>query len=151
MAEHHLLAIDPGKMTGMALFSWKNGEEPILRWSGEVTEEQFAEIVRSQLAYPTMQVACESFKITVETAKKSQAPFSLELIGVLKQCMRDVGRSPSEIKMQTPADAKRMFGNPQLKKLGYWHVGGAGHALDAIRHGLLRLTTMGWKPRGLLD
>jgi hypothetical protein len=44
-----------------------------------------------------------------------------------------------------------MFTNQALKKLGYWHTGGDGHALDAIRHGLLRLVKAGWIPRALLE
>jgi hypothetical protein len=44
-----------------------------------------------------------------------------------------------------------MFPNEALKKLEYWHRGGAGHALDAIRHGLLYLAKNGWTPRKLLQ
>jgi hypothetical protein len=49
-----------------------------------------------------------------------------------------------------PADAMTMFDNEKLKKLEYWHRGGKGHALDAIRHALLRLVKTGWKPIRLL-
>jgi hypothetical protein len=49
-------------------------------------------------------------------------------------------------------DAKNMFPNKALKILKFWHVGGAGHALDAIRHALLALVrTYRWIPRALLD
>jgi hypothetical protein len=44
-----------------------------------------------------------------------------------------------------------MFPNEALKKLDYWHKGGEGHALDAIRHGLLYLAKKGWTPRRLLQ
>jgi hypothetical protein len=64
--------------------------------------------------------------------------------------MMDIGREPDDIYFQSPADAKAMFDNPKLKKLDYWHKGGEGHALDAIRHGLLRLVKIGWKPLDLL-
>lgn len=70
----------------------------------------------------------------------------MEQIGILKQCMLDIGIDPETIIFQTPADAKAMFPNDKLKKLEYWHRGGEGHALDAIRHGLLRLAKSGWKP-----
>jgi hypothetical protein len=63
----------------------------------------------------------------------------------------DAGRNADDIYFQSPADAKAMFPNPQLKKLGYWHRGGEGHALDAIRHALLRLAKTGWKPVKLLE
>jgi hypothetical protein len=64
--------------------------------------------------------------------------------------MMDIGREPDDIYFQSPADAKAMFDNPKLKKLNYWYKGGEGHALDAIRHGLLRLVKIGWKPLDLL-
>jgi hypothetical protein len=98
-----------------------------------------------------LEVACERFTINAQTVKNSQSPYSLEQIGILKQCMLDAGRQADDIYMQAPADAKAMFPNEALKKLGYWHRGGEGHALDAIRHGLLRLVKSGWKPVSLLQ
>lgn len=150
-----LLAIDPGKMTGMSCFSWNPGEEPILQWSAEVDENTFAQPLRFEFnTYPDLQVVCERFVITVETAKKAQAPYSLELIGVLKQELRDRGHDPDDKKVlpfQAPRDAMAMFSNPALKKLGYWHKGGAGHANDSIRHALLYMSRNGWVPSRLLD
>lgn len=152
MSRRRVLAVDPGKMTGMCCFEIDPGGEPDLIWTAEVDEATFIVPVRSELAnHPHVEIACERFIINTETAKKSQAPFSLELIGVLKQAVRDAGREASSIKLQAPADAKRLFPNPTLKKLGYWHVGGAGHALDSIRHGLLYLVNSGWVPSRLLD
>jgi hypothetical protein len=61
-------------------------------------------------------------------------------------------KMPTEsIIFQSPADAKAMFPNEKLKKIGYWHKGGEGHALDAIRHAVLRLAKSGWIPAKLLD
>jgi hypothetical protein len=65
--------------------------------------------------------------------------------------MMDHGRMADDIYFQSPADAKAMFANDKLKKLEYWHRGGEGHALDSIRHGLLRLVKSGWKPVRLLQ
>jgi hypothetical protein len=65
--------------------------------------------------------------------------------------MRDAGIDENLLKFQSPADAKRMFTNEAIKKLEYWHKGGAGHALDAIRHGLLYLAKNGWTPLRLLQ
>ena len=148
-----ILAIDPGKMTGMSCWTLETGQQPVLVWSAEVDEDTYAEPIRYELTnYPNLEIVCERFIINAETAKKSQAPYSLELIGVLKQIVRDAGRAVESIKMQSPADAKRMFPNPALKKLNYWHKGGAGHALDSMRHGLLYMATKTpWKPLGLLD
>jgi hypothetical protein len=64
--------------------------------------------------------------------------------------MLDFGRAPEDIYFQSPADAKAMFSNEKIRILDYWHRGGEGHALDAIRHGLLRLAKSGWIPTKLL-
>lgn len=126
-----------------------------MMWSAEVDEATYVKPLRHEFdANPDLQIVCERFVITVETAKKAQAPYSLELIGVLKQELRDRGRDPDDKKVlpfQSPRDAMAMFTNPGLKKLGYWHKGGAGHANDSIRHGLLYLTRQGWVPSRLLD
>jgi hypothetical protein len=73
----------------------------------------------------------------------------LPIINEIKQLL--IGKNPEEIVFQAPADAKAMFPNEALKFLEYWHRGGEGHALDAIRHALLRLVKLGWKPVKLLE
>ena len=148
----HILAIDPGKATGMALFSLEQGQDPVMLWSGEYQQDEYAKPIRETLSlYPEAEVVCERFTINMQTVKNSQAPYSLEQIGIAKQCLMDAGRKADDIYFQSPADAKAMFDNPKLKKLEYWHRGGEGHALDAIRHGLLRCVKVGWKPLRLLQ
>ena len=148
----HILAVDPGKATGLAYFTIQSGSDPVLVWAHEVQQEEYAKPIRDVLANtPNMDVVCERFVINAQTVRNSQAPFSLEQIGILKQCLIDVGRKPDDIYFQSPADAKAMFDNPKLKKLEYWYVGGEGHALDAIRHGLLRCVKLGWVPKRLLQ
>lgn len=153
MPKKYILAVDPGKATGMALISLESGSEPVLEWSDELQQEEYAKPIRSYLeAYGgDLEVVCERFTINAQTVKNSQAPYSLEQIGILKQCLFDVGRVAEEVKFQSPADAKAMFPNEALKFLGYWHRGGEGHALDAIRHALLRAVKLGWKPVKLLN
>jgi hypothetical protein len=148
----HVLAVDPGKATGIALFSHQTGGEPVLEWSIEVQQEDYAKPLRDALLdHPAAEVVCERFTINAQTVRNSQAPYSLEQIGILRQCLLDSGRAADDIYFQSPADAKAMFDNKNLKKLEYWHRGGEGHALDAIRHGLLRLVKTGWKPIRLLE
>ena len=151
-----VLAVDPGKASGIALFSFVEGGEPELLWSGEYQQDEYALPIRKALGDAMMrgvpiEIACERFTINAQTVKNSQAPYSLEQIGILKQCVMDLGMKADDIFLQSPADAKALFPNPALKKLGYWHRGGEGHALDAIRHGLLRLVKSGWRPVGLLE
>jgi len=151
----YVLAVDPGKTTGMALFSRQIDSEPVLEWSKELEQEEVAEAVRSVLWAPDkryhLDVVCERFIINAQTVRNSQAPYSLEVIGIVKQCLKDNGRPMDDIYFQAPADAMNMFDNKKLKKLDYWHVGGGGHALDAIRHALLRYVKTGWKPVRLLE
>lgn len=153
MPKKYVLSVDPGKATGMALFSIENGAEPVLEWSIEVQQHEYAKPIREALAAfgCGLDVVCERFTINAQTVKNTQSPFSLEQIGILKQCLLDSGRPAEDIYFQSPADAKAMFTNEKLKKLEYWHRGGEGHALDAIRHGLLRLVKIGWKPVRLLN
>ena len=152
---NYVLAIDPGKVTGMALFSREGLSEPVLEWSKELEQHEVAEAVRNTLWTPTIRhnvdVVCERFVINAQTVRNSQAPYSLEVIGIVKQCLHDNGKAMDDIFFQPPANAMAMFDNKKLKKLEYWHKGGAGHALDAIRHALVRLVAKGWKPVRLLE
>jgi hypothetical protein len=148
-----VLAVDPGKMTGLSLFTIEKGEDPILVWSGEVVFSDYVYKLRELFADygDSLEIVCEKFTINVQTAKNSQAPYSLECIGALKLVMLENGRDPEALKYQLPANAMNMFPNDKLKKLGYWHRGGAGHALDSMRHAVLYLATTGWIPRKLLE
>jgi hypothetical protein len=122
-------------------------------WSGEYQQHEYAAPIREALAtvQGDLEVVCERFTINAQTLRNSQSPYSLEQIGILKQCMLDAGKKAEDIVFQSPADAKAMFPNEALKFLEYWHRGGEGHALDAIRHALLRLVKLGWKPIKLLN
>lgn len=153
-----VLSVDPGKATGVCLVSWSGvpEETPVVEFSEEVLPEDFANTVKSILArknnYDIFRVACERFTITTQTGKNSQAPFSLEQIGVLKHLCREDEIHPDTISFQAPVDAKSMFPNPALQKLETWHRGGEGHANDAIRHGLLCLVKSAkWVPLQLLS
>ena len=156
MSLRHVLAVDPGKASGICYFTMEDGQDPVMLWSGEYQQHEYADPIRKGFAYAQSQgvrleVVCERFTINAQTVRNSQAPFSLEQIGILKQVMLDFGRAPEDIYFQSPADAKAMFSNEKIRKLDYWHRGGEGHALDSIRHALLRLVKSGWKPIKLLN
>ena len=151
-----ILSVDPGKASGISLFELERGEEPKLLWAGEYQMKEYAKPIRDAISYSkefetVLDVVCERFVINAQTVRNSQAPFSLEQIGILKQLMLDGGLYPDSLVYQSPADAKKMFPNEALKKLEYWYKGGEGHALDAIRHALLRSVKLGWTPRRLLQ
>ena len=158
--KYAVLGVDPGKTSGIALIMWSGvpDEDPVIEFSQEVTAEAYAGIIEGAFLTSMMQadktiVVCERFVINQATVRNSQAPYSLEQIGVLKHLCRSDRHAPDveEIRFQAPVDAKNMFPNPALKKLNLWHKGGDGHALDAIRHALLALTKMGWIPAKLLQ
>ena len=128
----------------------------MLRWAGEYQPADYAVPLRTAVGEAliegyNLEIVCERFTINAQTVRNSQAPYSLEQIGVLKQVMRDAGMNENDLKYQSPGDAKRMFPNEAIKKLDYWYKGGEGHALDAIRHGLLYLAKNGWTPLRLLQ
>lgn len=117
-----VLAIDPGKITGVAL--WLNGE---ILHTDELKFIELRDWLEVTLDTWT-KVVIEKFVINSMTAKLSQAPWSLEVIGMLRD------RTDDNLIFQTPAQAKRAVSNEMLMKLRWWHPGGAGHALDALRH-----------------
>lgn len=149
----HVLAVDPGKMTGIALLvADPSAPLPRLLWSVEVQQHEYAAPIRDAFSQhyggsSSFVVVCERFTINAATVRNSAAPFSLEQIGILKQICLDNDYPLEEMSFQSPADAKKMFDNDKLRAVGAWHRGGAGHANDAIRHGLLYLVKSGWKPR----
>jgi hypothetical protein len=152
----YVLSIDPGKATGVALLHLARDEDPKIIFSGEAQPEEFADVVRNILKdftedYSALTVVCEKFTINAQTVRNSQAPYSLEQIGALKQILQDFGIDRDSIVWQMPVDAKKMFPNETLKTLEIWHKGGEGHANDALRHALLRLVKGGWIPRKLLQ
>lgn len=156
MSKRLILSVDPGKASGICLFEYEKGYEPRLLWSGEYQQNEYAEPIRIALRssiefFMPIDIVCERFTINAQTVRNSQAPYSLEQIGILKQILMDHGMNPEDIIFQSPADAKAMFDNAKLKKIGYWHKSGEGHALDAIRHAVLRLVKIGWIPSKLFD
>lgn len=148
-----VIAIDPGLATGAAVgqFPTKFGN-PTLIETAELEVDDVVPWLRTQLLrHPDALVACETFTITAATAKKSQATWSLEHIGAIKQHLRDIDGHLGRLHMQSPGDAKRVFPNEALKALGLWHVGGEGHAIDAIRHMCLAALGQAWVQVGVLD
>jgi hypothetical protein len=152
-----IISVDPGLMTGVALLT-RNNDKVERTLSDEVKEHELAPWLRQCLKdWKTLEgagvrvtVVYERFTITQETARLSQAPWSLEMIGVLKQVMRDHDYPVELAYGQRPGEAKNVVDNKKLRRLELWHVGGAGHANDALRHGVLNLINRGWRdPRFL--
>lgn len=137
----NIIALDPGKTTGVVV---KEG-------GTVVTHEQmdFMEVASFFHDYlwahkdEDVKVVVEAFIITMHTAKNTQAPWSLELIGVFRYLTERI--TGGSIILQKPSDAKRFASDERLKLMGYY-ARGKGHANDAARHLLLFEAS-----RGLLD
>lgn len=151
-----VIAIDPGLLTGVGMVDLVPGDDddPVesatleKRYSAELGFEKVGVALTELLGDSdpeSTDVVVERFTITAKTAKNSQAPWSLEVIGMCRWIMLgEFGDRFGEMIMQGPAEAKTLIPNDVLKRAGIWHVGGEGHANDALRHALYRFvrTTM---------
>lgn len=138
-----MLCIDPGLVSGLASLHYDTREGMTVVQSMEGDLCLVGEFTRAFLQTYTpneAEVVAERFIITERTVRNSQAPWSLEVLGVVRWLVYDLWRLPVEdaVILQSPADAKRLVPNEILHQTGLWHRGGAGHANDAIRHGVRR-------------
>ena len=134
-----ILAIDPGKTTGWA--SYDTVEQTFD--SGQTDFIETCNLLKTcalQWA-KDIHIVSESFLITLQTVKNTQAPWSLELIGVARYFSQ--AYCDEDLTLQMPSAAKRFSSDQRLKDMG-WYVPGKGHANDAARHLLLFIATHGW-------
>ena len=142
-----MLCCDPGLVSGLGILHW-TPEGGLERWmSLEGTLAEVGYETRQFLRHhqrESAEVVVERFTITAETAKNSQAPWSLKVCGVVEWLVADLWEVPDPEKVviyQSPAEAKSLVPNDVLRAAGIWHRGGAGHARDALRHGVYRFAT----------
>jgi hypothetical protein len=151
----YVLSVDPGLSTGLSLLA---SEGPELVDSREVPVLEVEEAMLEMLAsvppegritnQHSLLPVIEKFTINARTVKNSQAPWSLEVIGIARNVFwRERRLTPV---MQQPSEAMDLMVNRRLRAVDCWHVGGEGHANDAIRHGLYALHQRGWRDRRLL-
>jgi hypothetical protein len=127
-----VLAVDPGKVTGYVLY--EDGK----RIEGELPFEDFLAYVAEIITTTSLDaVVCERYIISAQTGKLSQAPWSLETIGVLRFLCN--WKSSTSFVLQNVGDAKRFATDERLNHIGWKRPSGAGHARDAQRHLLLYL------------
>lgn len=135
----YLLAIDPGLMTGLSFLDITDPDNPEVMWTLEAEVEDFYNAIDEVISHyaENLVVVIENFIITVETAKKAQAPWSLRGYGAVQfLCMKH----GVKLNHYSPSEAKNFSTNEKLKKAEFWHVGGAGHANDSLRHAMLYLS-----------
>ena len=142
------VCIDPGKLTGLALLSSENGEQPIIEEALELSQFEACAWIKEQLEVHSgnVKVICEDFIISERTAKKStkDTRFSLEIIGYTRVLCKN---AKIPFVLQTPATMKTFFGDWSLRDFNLWSKGGEGHKRDSLRHGTYFLLVSGiWNP-----
>lgn len=128
-----IIASDPGKTTGVA--TWTD-RDPSAFDSFELGVEEYFDWLHNTVHEAVsrgdeVRLVCESFLITVMTAKNTQAGWSLELIGVNKFIAHRYSLPP--VKLQSPSVGKTFGTDSKLRHVG-WLRKGKSHANDAARH-----------------
>lgn len=134
-----IIAIDPGLANGCAHVRVTPAELVVVS-TAELAPRETAAWTRDAIrsADPdTTAVVIERFTITAKTAQNTQAPWSLEVIGQTRLIIWDEMGPEREPFLQNVADSKAAFTNDRLRRYGLWHKGGAGHAVEALRHAAL--------------
>lgn len=146
----YVLAVDPGLATGVALIDSAT-LQPEYIWEGQ-WKDTIRKIAESMRDYET-DLVVEKFTITTQTAKHSAAPWSLEMIGVVRSMAWQYGiiSEPEQLILQSPGDAKAFTDNPKLRRMGWWVKGSKGHGHDAARHAALYLLRSGVRAPILLE
>jgi hypothetical protein len=142
-----IFAFDPGQTTGWA---WCDTVRMEVQ-SGEEDFNHFCERMELWFSYygPQLDVTGERFTITAATAKKTQQPWSIEVIGVAKYLAHKY--RCGTVTLQSPADAKRFGTNERIRAMGWWKPGTQGHDKDALRHLMVRMVNLGWSDQRLLS
>lgn len=135
MPRSKIFAVDPGLLTGLALVDISDRLDPKPIAAIEADLPTFYLTAENTFAQDAddLIVVCENFIITSHTAKLSQAPWSLMGRGFMEyMCWK----YSVPFALQTPSETKEFSTDDKLRRVGFWHVGGEGHANDAYRHAM---------------
>jgi hypothetical protein len=123
-----IVAIDPGLGTGISTYNTITGEWTTRETFGfEAAADNIFWLIDDD-HYET-EVVCENFIVTGATAKKTQQPEPLMLIGVAKWITLAMQH---KFTLQQPAERKA--GEKLLKKLGWYVKTKDGHSNSASGH-----------------
>jgi hypothetical protein len=141
-----MFTCDPGLVSGVAILHWtaKSGIEKVEAFEGSMAEvgevaEGFLVLHKPERA----EVVAERFVITTRTGELASPDWSLKVNGMLEWLVwKHWGLVDDQgVVYQGASEAKKLVPNPVLRTAGVWHKGGAGHARDALRHGVYRYAT----------
>jgi hypothetical protein len=141
MPDFVVMGVDPGLKTGVGIVQFHSPKGCELLHSDELDFDRV--MGYCQLWMPNVtRLVVERFIINQRTIKNSQAPYSLEVIGVVRAIAL---QNDLALEFQNAADGKSAVDNAMIRRLGLWHRGGKGHALDAIRHTVAYAIRKGWR------
>lgn len=138
MSEYVLIGVDPGKTTGLFLYSnaprFGFLDRQLLR--DEVAAEEMPKRVSDLIVKATnyvgfgrVHIAVERYIITGRTAKLSQQSDALEVTGMVKAFARL--HTSNSVRQYMKANLK--FANDNALKRAGWYSSKLGHATDAAR------------------
>lgn len=131
-----IVALDPGKVTGLATLRPEDVGRPGFFESWQTDTWDAVAWVELRVAHVEA-VICEDYIITMQTLKKTRGEnWSLESLGALRYMCR---KADKPLVVQAPADAKKFSTDTKLKTAKMWHPTPGGHANDAARHLMLYL------------
>jgi hypothetical protein len=135
-----VLAIDPGKITGLA-FLHHQDLSSYSAWELEFL--QTGALIRDfTVSYGNrLDVVCEQFTINTRTVRNTQAPWSLEVIGIARYfCQSNTGQDLTLYEQKPPFST-----DDRLKAMGWYRPTKDGHANDAARQLLKHLVETGFR------
>lgn len=137
-----IVAVDPGKTTGVAI--WDEATNTFTSYEFNVNDfytfitDEINDFYSPDTNEYELRIVSEDFIITVNTAKNSQAHWSLRLIGVMDYLCQ-INELPA-LTLQAPA-LKAFGSDSKLKMVDWWKSGLGGHANDAARHLMIYAAT----------
>ena len=141
-----LFSCDPGLVSGVSVLHWtpEHGVTKVESFEGSLAEvgemaEAFLVLHNPERA----EMVSERFVITTRTGELANPDWSLKVNGMLEWLIWKHWGLPGDqtLVYQGASEAKRLVPNTVLRRVGIWHKGGAGHARDALRHGVYRYAT----------
>lgn len=130
-----IIAVDPGKATGWAMYFPEMPDQHPNFECGEMTWYDWIDwynwFVQTQAQTEDVTTVVESYTVTMETLKKTRQYWSLESIGAMRYLSQR--HLHKEIVLQAPAVGKRFGTRDKLEKIGWWKPG-SDDAQDAARH-----------------
>lgn len=138
--EARIVGEDPGLITGLATAHIKLDESGlhVTQFGYELGWDETADALEHLLRLGRYDVvAVERYVITNRTAKLTQQPEALEMIGATRSACR---RYSVPMILQSKSDADTICSDRVLKSIGWYQRTKDGHANDASRQVLLALS-----------